>query len=648
MSGADPAGEAPGTETGNKRRRTSGMYQRRRAVAACGPCRVRKTKCDNVRPACGFCQRNGGLCTYPDTSNDFSTFDPASLAILDRINHVVSLLETRPPPPAPPLLPTPVEPVAIVSAGHQILSPTSLSGPQASSCAVIDDHACQADDGLPEDDAMIRFEIPDLAAASPNCEAILRWPVFSEMVPEVYSFILEMEDDDPDSLGNPKTAATCNLGRGVQEEDFTVLSKKFLAYVHVKNPVLDVPDFKKHVKNAAENGPQWDGPSCLVLIACALACLATPFQSEYGFNGTPESMRSAASSTAAADPETAQAYYFAAKKRLGLLEPSLLQVQCLFFCGVFEMYSLHPLQAWFYFNQACVQFKNILWRRTQRRSAESVSQKARRLEQRLYWSCMKSECELRCEIPLPPSGITRVNYPDLFPSPPSEVASPTPQPRDALDILEDDIQPEEEKSWFYYLAEISSRRMINRAIAVMGYHGEQAWIRNVAKVVEKCEDFDQQINVWCLHIPSQINWQDRERSGDELVHFIQNRATSCREWIHRPFVYYVIHQPPDDPWMPRVMPLADKCLEVSVELLLDVNSHHRHHGTWFMARAAMSRALLLLAAVKSARFRMPDRWRQAVESATCALQRWYGEAPDLRRAASVLEELVGQIVRPEG
>lgn len=100
--------------------------------------------------------------------------------------------------------------------------------------------------------------------------------------------------------------------------------------------------------------------------------------------------------------------------------------------------------------------------------------------------------------------------------------------------------------------------------------------------------------------------------------------------------------------MPRVMPLADKCLEISVDLLLDVNSHHRHHGTWFMARAAMSRALLLLAAVKSSRFRMPDRWRQAVESATCALQRWYGEAPDLRRAASVLEELVGQIVRAEG
>ncbi|GJC89423.1 hypothetical protein ColLi_12261 [Colletotrichum liriopes] len=97
------------------------------------------------------------------------------------------------------------------------------------------------------------------------------------------------------------------------------------------------------------------------------------------------------------------------------------------------------------------------------------------------------------------------------------------------------------------------------------------------------------------------------------------------------------------------MPLAEKCLELSVELLLDANPHHRHHGTWFMARAAMTRALLVLAAVKSGRFRrVPERWKQAVDTATWALQRWYGEAPDLRRAASVLEDLVGQVIGAGG
>ncbi|UQC79176.1 vegetative cell wall protein gp1 [Colletotrichum lupini] len=584
---SDAGNEAP--ETSNKRRRTSGMYQRRRAVAACGPCRVRKTKCDNVRPACGFCQRNGGQCTYPDTSNDFST--------------------------------------------------TSVT---------IDENLSHPSDDLPEDEVMIRLDIPDSAAARSNCEAILRWPIFRGYAPETESFILELEDGDAESSHRSQPVRSRNLGRGVQEDDFTALSKKFLAYVHVKNPVLDVTDFKAYVKDTVENGPRWDGPSCLVLpielIARALACLASPFQSEINFNSTPESMRSSVLTTT--DPDTAQAYYLAAKKRLGLLEPSLLQIQCLFFCAVFEMYSLRPLQGWFYFNQASVQFKNLYWRRAQRRNWQSISQKTRRLEQRLYWSCMKSECELRCEIPLPPSGITGLGYPDLFPSPPSEVASPAAQPS-VLDILEDDIQPEEEKSWFYYLAEISSRRMINRAISIFGYNGEQAWTRDIAKVLEKSEEFDEHINLWCLHIPSQIHWQNREPSNNELVHFIQNRATSCREWIHRPFLYYVVHQPADDPWIPRVMPLAEKCLELSLELLLDANPHHRHHGTWFMARAAMTRALLLLAAVKSNRFsRLPERWKQGVDTATWALQRWYGEAPDLRKAASVLEDLVGQVVGP--
>lgn len=85
------------------------------------------------------------------------------------------------------------------------------------------------------------------------------------------------------------------------------------------------------------------------------------------------------------------AYYLAAKKRLGLMEPSLLSVQCLFLCGVLEMYLLKPLKAWNYFSQACGQFRNQLWRTTQKRLGQTMPPEIRRMEQRLYWSCMKSE-----------------------------------------------------------------------------------------------------------------------------------------------------------------------------------------------------------------------------------------------------------------
>lgn len=75
--GADQAAQAQSGAAGgqgNKRPRTAAMYQRKRAVTACQSCRLRKTKCDNVRPACGFCSNNGAQCIYPGPeTSDYST-----------------------------------------------------------------------------------------------------------------------------------------------------------------------------------------------------------------------------------------------------------------------------------------------------------------------------------------------------------------------------------------------------------------------------------------------------------------------------------------------------------------------------------------------------------------------------------------------
>jgi len=55
------------------------------------------------------------------------------------------------------------------------------------------------------------------------------------------------------------------------------------------------------------------------------------------------------------------------------------------------------------------------------RHSSSTDRKSRRLEQSLYWSCFKSECEFRVELPLQQSEISLGEYPDLFPSPPSPI-----------------------------------------------------------------------------------------------------------------------------------------------------------------------------------------------------------------------------------
>lgn len=143
----------------------------------------------------------------------------------------------------------------------------------------------------------------------------------------------------------------------------------------------------------------------------------------------------------------------------------------------------------------------------------------------------------------------------------------------------------------------------------------------------------------CSHIPPPINMDNSEVSNNELAYYVRNRMLSSREWIRRPMVYYLVHQPTGDPQADRVRPLAEMCLSLCVDLLLQVDYQHRHHGSWYVARTATTRALILLAAAISGNMRMPERWREAVNTARIILQYWSGEAPDLQRAAVVLESI---------
>ena len=103
-------------------------------------------------------------------------------------------------------------------------------------------------------------------------------------------------------------------------------------------------------------------------------------------------------------------------------------------------------------------------------------------------------------------------------------------------------------------------------------------------------------------------------------------------------MYYVIHQPPEDPYFPEALPRARKCVELCVEHMARTFSHHRHHGTWYIARASLTRALIILAAAKSGKIELPEGTVEALDEAHRTLERWSSEAPDLRLGLRVLEE----------
>lgn len=77
----------------------------------------------------------------------------------------------------------------------------------------------------------------------------------------------------------------------------------------------------------------------------------------------------------------------------------LVAVQCLFLAGIYHMYTMNQFAAWKMFNAASVSCEGYLHRKERAKAADvssgtlslPSSEPTRHLEQRIYWSCLKSE-----------------------------------------------------------------------------------------------------------------------------------------------------------------------------------------------------------------------------------------------------------------
>lgn len=129
------------------------------------------------------------------------------------------------------------------------------------------------------------------------------------------------------------------------------------------------------------------------LLACALGSIAKPF-SESLYNASTHALDGTSSSTSNSrrDLEVAEGYYGLARKRIGLLGNTIIRSQCYLLSGVYLMYAMRPLEAWQNFVQASTTYYIYLKSRMHKNSLDGQQiNRTRRLEQRLYWSCFKSE-----------------------------------------------------------------------------------------------------------------------------------------------------------------------------------------------------------------------------------------------------------------
>lgn len=132
-------------------------------------------------------------------------------------------------------------------------------------------------------DDLSSSEYLHIPACRTTPSTILQWPIFEAKYPADClneSFVLSSEasadqgpvDDPYGSSRKSNWGRSSHGGFGVQEEEIEGLIEDFLALVHIKNPILHPDSLRLYARNVAENGPQWDSKSCLVVCSELLLC----------------------------------------------------------------------------------------------------------------------------------------------------------------------------------------------------------------------------------------------------------------------------------------------------------------------------------------------------------------------------------------
>ncbi|KAL2828186.1 hypothetical protein BDW59DRAFT_159779 [Aspergillus cavernicola] len=602
--------------------RGTAFYPRQRANHACQVCRARKTKCDNRKPCCSYCLSVGAVCNKSPV--DLSSFDPASLKILERLDTLEQVvrqqhLETR------STLAVPLNQTA--GTGHH-----SNITPQRGQSVLPSPSTRKA-----------RF----LSVLPASPELLLRLPIFRCPIPLPEEPLIE----GPFTRAIPATQERQGMFTGLDTTipgGVNALLDNFFEYVHCKNPVLEEAPTRQLVLSVALEGADWSARSCLALVVCALGRLATPFWSDH--------VSGSAGPGSAAYTE-AHALFQGAQRRMGFLmvparedDNDLIASQCLLLSSLYMM---------------CRMYTSYEQHDDPTQSSQSAPSARDSLEQAVYWSAWKSEHELRYCLRLPDfpvAGETTCLYPPLFPTPPAAVSS-------------DSVGEQRQRSsWLFYLAEISLRRLMSRLYGEIAtlYSSLTTHIAGTRSTSEKemhasflaqlaiiVPEYEEQGRQWAARLPAGLSLEAPAQYDDVCRFVLRGHYTNYRQALYWPFLAHCLGcysstpnlsqipsiqpVPPETKpsgviptaFFPRSSPaqvaspspstqnpgsrssattyLAGQCLEVHV-LRVHIDKpgfRHRHHGTLLLLYECVRSAIVLLAAALTG-LQMPCGWQDAV------------------------------------
>ncbi|KAK9236405.1 hypothetical protein V1525DRAFT_217083 [Lipomyces kononenkoae] len=598
--------------------REAKAFPRKRALAACRVCRVRKIKCNNAKPACSSCAATGACCVYEDY-HDISKFDPASLVIIDRLDQIMSSFDKL--QQATGLVPVPGQTMRTPWQGETV------------------DRSSRSLDYL-----ISSLKVPSSGVGP---DMILAWPVFqNQFVPDFLDReVAQAALEDDDAGGTLSRVDEPDMGN----DRISDLIERFLNYVHVKNPVLNIASLRLSAQIVAERGIDWDGRSCLVLLACALGCVGGPlFSGQDPAQGVTPSV---SHSPQMASFHHAEIYYQAAIKRLGLLSNGLLSAQCWFFSGVYQMYRLRPFKSWTYFSHAS-SLLHLHIKATSLRHGGLEKVELKPEEVSLFWTCWKSECDLRAELPLPNSVLSDTSDTNIadrypYPSPPQPFGFPIFTQFESLSTAQDPgLTQIQAMSWYYYLSDVTLKRLQAQILNTLYQENRAGWdLSQLPHVVRTVAEFEARLEAWLKTLPEIIRFEEWDPAPRyEVVYNLQERVFEVKSWLYRPFVYYAIHNGLGKGTGYNIEEYVHKAITCCLHVIQSKHIRHRHHGTWFASRMVLCAALLIIAAVKAGGIidYLLD-WHDLVNQAISSLEYWESESRDLAKGKTVLKHLLSQL-----
>jgi len=616
---AIPSSERSGN--GRPAPRGRAAYPRRRAVKACQTCRARRTKCDNAKPSCSFCLKVGAQCVQ--SSVDLSSFDPASLRILERLDELEEVVKAT---------------------ANQEEPAVSAAGDYVNVSIAVDEEKGNLSPG--------------------TVEEVLQWPCFQGLLgtqPYQKNLLSMLRSPTAASTSSTVGSSPASIAYELEPRTMNTLLDNFFQYCHVKNPILtNEPAVRRMAVELCLHGVDWSAQSCLILLVCALGTISTSFESSGSASlGDARFLRSLS-------------YFQHAQKRLGSLMDTagVIEAQCMFLAGVYSMCIFRISSAWRYFSQAlacCQEFEFITndapeWSDTEAFETQQNPPQLSTAEQVMYWSSWKSERENRKELKLHDFewlSEKKLLYPSFFPTPPQIL------PGSEADELQVERQS---KSWYFYLTEISLHRLAARTAAELMNVRPLQGTSLIETLIGNVSDREGEIEQWVRSLAPIVSLDTAYDEDDVAKFVIRGHLINLYELLYWPFLVTYLEALESNgsksisnkvAVAARHRELAELALFKHVERLQRNRPgfYHRHHGTWFMIRTCTRSALVLLRAAlvvhqqsgpspSRSNLTLPNDWQQAVLGAIELNRHWAEEAVDAQERLPQLERLWHRVCAP--